>query len=189
MIARLQDYIMLENKKWMIRTDYRVVLDCFEAFNDIELSDIEKWIVCLKNMIVEYDTLPLHLYESAMTEINHFIAIDFDESQKIQKPLLNWEQDEQMIFSAINTVAKMEVRAVEYMHWWTFLGYFNNIGECLFSTVIHIRSKKSKGKKLEKYEQEFYKENKNIIDIQRSKQMQEIINEEKKNILKKIGMG
>jgi len=51
------------------------------------------------------------------------------------------------------------------MHWWTFLGYFNEIGECLLSTVINIRQKKNKGKKLEKYEQEFYRANKSLIDI------------------------
>jgi transcription initiation factor TFIIIB Brf1 subunit/transcription initiation factor TFIIB len=51
------------------------------------------------------------------------------------------------------------------MHWWTFLGYFNEIGEGLLSTVISIRQKKNKGKNLEKYEQEFYRANKSLIDI------------------------
>ena len=53
------------------------------------------------------------------------------------------------------------------MHWWTFLGYFSEIGEGLFSQVINIRTKKSKGKKLEKWEREFYNEHKEMIDLKR----------------------
>ncbi|MGF7145294.1 hypothetical protein HNQ56_003735 [Anaerotaenia torta] len=90
-----------------------------------------------------------------------------DDSSKHQqiKKVMDWEQDEKIIFSAVNKVAGFETRAIDYMHWWTFLGYFNEIGEGLLSTVINIRAKKNKGKKLEKYEQEFYRNNKALIDL------------------------
>ena len=39
------------------------------------------------------------------------------------------------------------------------------IGECTFSNIISIRSKKQKGQKLEKWEQNFYKENRKMIDL------------------------
>ena len=70
-----------------------------------------------------------------------------------------------MIFSAINKVAGKEIRSQEYMHWWTFMGLFNEIGEGMFASVINIRNKKARHKKLEKYEQEMYREYKDIIDI------------------------
>ena len=72
-----------------------------------------------------------------------------------------------MIFPAINAVAGCEVRSIPYMHWWTFLGYFENVdNECLWSFVISIRQKRAKGKKLEKYEQEFFSRNKDICAIE-----------------------
>ena len=77
----------------------------------------------------------------------------------------DWEQDEGILFPAINKVAGCEVRNCEYMHWWTFIGYFGEIGEGLFSTIMHIRQKRSKGKKLDKWEQDIYRENKALIDI------------------------
>ena len=40
------------------------------------------------------------------------------------------------------------------------------IGECTYSTVLSIRTKKAKGKKLESYEQDFYNANKRMVDIQ-----------------------
>jgi transcription initiation factor TFIIIB Brf1 subunit/transcription initiation factor TFIIB len=39
------------------------------------------------------------------------------------------------------------------------------IGECTLNTFIGIRNKKNKGKKLEKHEEEIYKNNKQAIDI------------------------
>ena len=39
------------------------------------------------------------------------------------------------------------------------------IDEGAFSNVISIRRKKSKGKKLEKWEQDFYNENRKLIDL------------------------
>lgn len=51
------------------------------------------------------------------------------------------------------------------MHWWTFFSYFMESGECLFNTVVGIRSKKAKGEKLDKWEEKFYKENRKTIDI------------------------
>lgn len=78
---------------------------------------------------------------------------------------LDWKQDESIIFPALNKVAGYEIRNAEYLHWWSFLGLFNEVGEGLFSTVMQIRHKKAKGKKLEKYEQEFYRNNKDLIDL------------------------
>ena len=45
------------------------------------------------------------------------------------------------------------------------MGYFMEIEEGIFSTVLGIRQKRAKGKKLEKWEQEFYVNNKDICVI------------------------
>ena len=78
---------------------------------------------------------------------------------------VGWEQDAPIIIPAVNKVNNAEVRATDYMHWWTFFGLYMEIGESTFSTVVSIRDKKRKGKKLEKWEQEYYKNNKSIVDL------------------------
>jgi len=75
---------------------------------------------------------------------------------------MDWEQDENILFPAINKVAGFETRSIEYLHWWTFLGYYMEISEGVFSHVLSIRMKKAKGKKLEKWEREFWSSNKSI---------------------------
>lgn len=57
---------------------------------------------------------------------------------------------------------------MKYMHWWTFLGAYMEIADGLFSQVLYIRQKKAKGKKLEKWEMEFYKNNKKLIDLKQT---------------------
>ena len=80
---------------------------------------------------------------------------------------MDWEQDESLVFPAVNKVAGQEVRNTEYMHWWTFMGYFMEIDDGTFSTVVGIRQKKVKGKKLEKWEQEFYRNNRKLCDLRK----------------------
>jgi hypothetical protein len=103
-------------------------------------------------------------------------------AKKSNTKILDWKQDEQMIFGSINKVAGKEVRSEKFMHWWTFLGYFSEIDEGLLSTVINIRKKKAKGKKLEKYEQEFVRENQELINIKKE------LTEEEEQLLKEIGV-
>lgn len=162
MIGILPMTLVIDEKKHKIRTDYRIVLTIFEAFNDVELTDKDKMHVMLELL---YEEIPSNL-EEALKQATWFLdgGKEYEEFNKTKK-VMDWGQDESIIFSAINKVAGCETREKEYIHWWTFLGYFSEIGEGLFSTVINIRQKKNKGKKLEKYEQEFYRNNKQLIDL------------------------
>jgi hypothetical protein len=154
-----------------IRSDFRVALLIFQAWNDVELSDQEKAMAMIECLYEDFENIPPDDYQEAVNQAIWYLdgGSNQDEGSKHQqaKKVMDWEQDEQIIFSAVNKVAGCETRAKEYMHWWTFLGYFNEIGEGLLSTVINIRSKKSKGKKLEKYEEEFYRDNKSLIDLKK----------------------
>lgn len=168
MIGKLPTTLNIKGIDRAIRSDFRVALLIFQAFNDPELNDQEKALVMMDCLYEDLDSMPQEDYQEAYDQAVWFLdgGIQEDETKyRASKKVLDWEQDEQMIFSAVNKVAGKEIRAVDYLHWWTFLGYFNEIGEGLLSTVISIRQKKNKGKKLEKYEQEFYRENKSLIDI------------------------
>ncbi|MDF2537996.1 MAG: putative phage protein [Herbinix sp.] len=169
MIGCLPKQLNINNIERAIRSDFRVALLIFQAYNDLELSDQEKGIVMLDCIYEDFDSIPFEDYHEAQEKALWFLdgggEPDENTNHQQAKKVMDWEQDEQLIFSAVNKVAGYETRSVEYLHWWTFLGYFNEIGEGLFSTVINIRQKKNKGKKLEKYEQEFYRENKKLIDI------------------------
>ena len=64
------------------------------------------------------------------------------------------------------------------------MGLFMEIGESLFSAVTNIREKKSKGKKLDDWEKEFYLGNKEIVDL---KTLPERSEEEKEELRRVFG--
>jgi len=180
MIGALPDVLTVGGEDYSIRTDYRNVLDVFEAFQNPDLSDVEKWEVAIYMMfecfscyddafeaaeagfLVEgaENGFPI---DEAIKQISWFISAGQPEKQVLEQPTYNWTKDEQMIFSAVNKVAGKETRELEYLHWWTFLGYFNEVGEGTFSFIVGIRNKLNKGKKLEKHEKEFLSHNKELV--------------------------
>ncbi len=175
MIGALPETLMVGGEEYHIRTDYRNILHVFEAFQDPELMQEEKWIVAIYLLFEDFfcDDDVLQAAQDgfdlgeAMKQISWFISAGQPEKQVLEQPTYNWTQDEQMIFSAVNKVAGRETRELEYLHWWTFLGYFNEVGEGTFSFIVGIRHKRNNSKKLEKHEQEFYNKNKELVDIEK----------------------
>ena len=165
-IGRLPMELRIAGSMYPIRTDYRDIFRIFEACEDPDLTDYEKIMVMLTILYPDLKQVPGTDYEEAMKQAKWFLDCGQmeDDSRKPTK-LIDWIQDEGLIFPAVNKVAGKEVRAAEYMHWWTFCGYFMEIEEGTFSIVLGIRQKKAKGKKLEKWEQEFYRNNKALCDI------------------------
>lgn len=148
-----------------IRTDFRVVLDVLMAVNDPELDDEAKAIVMLQIMFVDVEQIPTEHLGEACQKVCEFIDCGQKEEGAPKPRLIDWQQDASMIVPAVNSVAHTEIRALPHLHWWTFLGYFMQIGEGLMSSVISIRQKKAKHAKLEKWEEDFYKENKTLVDL------------------------
>ena len=164
--------VIVDNKEYPInkKGDYRVILDIIQVFNDKTLSDQEKAITALciffgYNEEEGQFILPENI-EEALNEVSKFIDCG-NESKNDTKPqpkLMDWEQDFYLIVPPLNKVLGYEVRSVEYLHWWTFIGAYMEIGgDCVFSQVKDIRLKRSKGEKLDKSEQAFFRENREMI--------------------------
>ena len=158
----------IEDRTYHIRNngDYRVILECFDALNDVELSETERIISSIFIFCSDFDGVEdvLYLDEEELTNLveKMFDFMNCGEKKggsKTDFKAIDWKEDEQLICSAINNVANIEIRSVEYCHWWTFMGYFFAIGESPLSTIVGIRNKIAKGKKLEKYESEFKRNN------------------------------
>lgn len=191
MIGTLPETLPVGGEEYPIRTDYRNVLQVFEAFQDPDLTQEEKWIVAIYLMYEDFscddDVLQAARdgfdLEEATKQISWFISAGQPEKQVLEKPTYNWKQDEQIIFSAVNKVAGRETRELEYLHWWTFLGYFNEVGEGTFSFIVGIRHKLNKGKKLEKHEKEFLAQNMELVKLEKPKTREEQEQEDAYNAL------
>lgn len=149
--------------EYHINADFRDVLEIIKYLTDESRPEYLRWQIAIG---LFYDgEIPYRYQTAAMEYLSEFISYGVPEDKPSPK-LVDWAQDAQMIVSDINKVAGREVRAEKFLHWWTFLSYFNGIGEGQLSTVVSIRSKRQKGKKLEKWEQEYYRENRKKVDFQ-----------------------
>ena len=168
--------------EYSIRSDFRAVLDVLVSANDPELDQEMKAWVMLQIMFPDLEQIPEEHLSEACIKVCEFIDCGQKDDGKPKPRLLDWEQDGAMIVPAVNNVAHTEIRALPYLHWWTFWGYFMQIGESLMSSVISIRQKKAKHEKLEKWEEKFYKENRELIDLKTTQT--EEIQQEKDSLLK-----
>ena len=159
MFGELPRTVSVNGRERDVRTDFRDILKIVTAFNDPELEDNEKVYICLFIFYEDFADLNSDDYEEAFKAALRFIDRD---AESDVPSVMDWEQDEAIMFPAINKVAGFETRTAEYVHWWTFMGYYMEISDGVFSNVLSIRLKKAKGKKLEKWEREFWTSNKNI---------------------------
>lgn len=165
MVFDLPEQLEVAGQTYDIRSDYRDILRILIAFEDPELNESEKLYVCLYILYPDFETMPPEDYEAAYSAAVQFIDNGIAGDEKKGPRVMDWEQDAAILFPAINKVAGYETRAVEYLHWWTFIGFFMGIRDGTFSTVLGIRQKKAKGKKLENWEREFWQGNQKLCKL------------------------
>lgn len=165
MQPELPFFLTVDGEEKEIDSDFRNVILICNAFNDPELNQNEKNHVMLGLLYVD-NWLEFNDIDEAIKQAIWFIdwGKEYKEVNENSPRLMDWEQDYNLICSSVNNKANtLDVRYLEYMHWWTFLGYFSDRGECQFSTVTEIRDKLNKGKKLDQTEKEILRENRDMI--------------------------
>jgi len=152
--------------------DFRMVLDCFKAMNDKELSDKERFYAIMIMFYEDFNTIEdvsarADIWDELQKEMQRFFDGGEDDIQSNTggHRLIDWDKDSNLICSAINNIAKQEIRSLDYLHWWTFLSYYTAIGECPLSNIVSIRYKIAHGKKLEKHEKQFRHDNPEYFNI------------------------
>ena len=162
--------VEINGKQHPIRNkcDYRVVLDAICALNDNELTDEEK-VKCALFIFYE-DISTIDDFETAIKEMFRIIngGEEQEENQEQKPQLMDWQHDFPQLAPPISRVLGYDVRTPDkYTHWYSFLGGYMEIGECTFSTIVSIRSKRAKGKKLDKWEEEYIREHRKMVELPR----------------------
>lgn len=150
----------IAGKSYDLNTDFRVILKIFRAFEDESLPEILRWMVALR-LFYRQEIAPENR-QAAMDYLAQFLSCGQEAGQG--KPLLHWDRDADAIIAGVNAAAGCEVRNLENVHWWTFLSWFHAMPPGQLSTRVAIRQKLQKGQKLDPWEQEFYRENKALVE-------------------------
>ena len=150
-----------------IRTDFRVILEIFVMLSDPELSDADKTEALLRMFYP--DPPPASETEAALAAFRAFVDPGSDSSGKTPAKrgpsLVNWSHDFPLLVGPVNRVLGTECRALKYLHWYTFLAAYMDMDPgCAFAQVLRIREKLRTGKKLEKWERDFLRQNPDLVN-------------------------
>lgn len=151
---------------YTFNADFRDVLEIIRILNNTEDPEYVRWSVSIA--LFYNEPIPQNNLADAIRYLAEFLNCGkLDPDDRPRPRLMDWEHDADAIIAGVNKVAAQEIRALPFVHWWTFIAWFHAIGEGTLSTVVSIRDKLRRGKKLEKWEAEFYKDNRRLVDLPR----------------------
>lgn len=159
--------VNIGGSEFAIRSDYRAALDICAALSDGELTDRERAEALLTIFYPEAERIPEDGYSEAIQKCFWFLRGGEEERGTKQPQLVSWEQDFNLICPPVSRIIGQDIRGMESLHWWSFLSAYGEIGDCFFAQIVAIRSKKARGKALDKQDREFYRRNRDLIDIKK----------------------
>lgn len=169
MIYGLPESVTVCGREYAINSDFRCILDIIEVLNDPELTNEERAFFTLGFFYPDLEEMEPEHCQDAIRQCFWFINGGKDEPQaragKKAPRLMDWEKDFPYIIAPVNRVVGHEIRADEHFHWWSFLAAYMEIGECTFAQIVHIRDRQAKGKALEKFDKDWYRQNRDIVDL------------------------
>lgn len=155
--------VRLGEREFRIDADFRTALEIIGILNDPELTPREQISLALLFFYPEFGQIPPGDYQQAVEECFRFLS--GGEQPRPGPVLMSWEQDFPYIIAPVNRVVGKEIRSEPFFHWWSFLGAYREIGDCLFSQIVRIRSLRAAGKRLDPAQEEWYRANRDLVDL------------------------
>ena len=154
-------------RDFCIRYDFRPILDICAALEDPDLDLKEKAIVACTIFYPDFEQIPEEYLQEAVQKCYWFINGGEENPQKKGPRLVSWEKDVKHIIAPINRIMGREIRDIPEggLHWWSFLAAYMEIGDCTFAQIVRIRNLMAKGKKLDKHDREWYRQNAHLVNI------------------------
>ena len=169
---------VIGDREYPIHADYRDILDIFSYLEDPDLPEYLRWQIALA-LFYEGEIPRSHIEQAARFLVNFIAGGQQPPQEKTGGKLFDWQQDAPAIIADVNRVAGQEIRQHKFIHWWTFLSWFHAIGEGQLSTLVSIRDKLNRGKKLEEWEKDFYRQNKSRVDLPKRYSAEELQEQER----------
>ncbi len=156
----LPERVVFGGRKYKLRGDFRNILKIFQVLQG-DYPEYIRWRIAV-GLFYEPELAQADM-EQGLTFLAEFLQPEGPGSPGPK--VLDWEQDAAAIIAGVNAAAGQEIRSLPFVHWWTFLSWFHAIPPGELSTRVAIRQKRQKGQKLEAWEQEYYRENKHLVDL------------------------
>jgi hypothetical protein len=175
LVDNLPKKIEIEGKIYDIDYSYRNCLMIILAWEDEELTLYEKAEITINRL---YCKIPDNLQIAINKAILFLNCGENIDAKGNEKRIYSFEKDSKYIYSAIDSATNGKLSENSDMHWWLFCMAFLEISEkSFFSRMIYMRTQKNKGK-LTKEEKEFWRKNKDVLELDTNISPLEIATEE-----------
>lgn len=163
---------VFQGTTYELNPDFRDLLEIIGYLQQEELPEFIRWQVALA-LFYRQAVRPEHI-QAAMDYLCWFLSGGDPGKDKPGPVLMDWQQDAQAIIADVNKAAGQEVRALPFVHWWTFLSWFHSVGQGQLSVLVGIRDKLRRGSKLETWEREFYRQNRQRVELKKKYSAREL---------------
>lgn len=138
-----------EFEGYLFRTDFRVGMQICMCLEDRELEEYERIATALELLfgkgIPDVETamqaLKWYMCGGKMPEQKHRSESEESDEEDVADQSFDFEIDAGRIMTAFRKAYHMDLTR-EHMHWFQFLEMLGDVGECAFTNVINIRTKK-----------------------------------------------
>ena len=161
--------IELDGRLLRLNTDWRDIMRIIAILSDNGIPPHRRADACLCIFIDNVEDVVDG--QKAISALYNFIDCGEKPSNTKGMPKeMDWKADFPAIISDMNKVAKCEdIRALPYMHWFTFVSIYHAIGEGNLSYRVNIRRKLRKGEKLSPDEAEWVGRNPDKAFLQKQR--------------------
>ena len=144
LVDKLPKTIEIHGQEYQINSDFRACLSIILAFEDEELTDLEKQFVMIRNL---YEDRPDD-FQAAMDAGMEFLNGGAHGVQGSDGPrVYSFSKDANLIFAAFHQTHGIDLEAVEYLHWWKFMALFMDLGQnTTFCELVSLRKRVKTGK-------------------------------------------
>lgn len=134
--------VEIDGVEYAIVTDFRAALRCILAFEDDQLTPLEKTAVMLDNL---YPERPGNLSEAIRLGLLYLNGGETG-GEKQGPRLYSFAKDDRMIFAAFQQTHGIDLEKAD-LHWWKFLALFMDLGaETAFCQLVGLRKRVKNGK-------------------------------------------
>lgn len=146
LVDRLPETIEIDGVSYRIDANFRTCLRIIMAFEDSELTQLEKSLVFYDNLFIDKP----EDVKSALEYGVEFLNCGKDEDDpggNVGFRVFSWAKDANLIYAAFQQTHGIDLTSVEFMHWWRFVALFMDMGsDTAFCNLVGLRQKVMTGK-------------------------------------------
>ena len=144
LVEDLPEAVEIDGEEWPIHSDFRSCLRAILAFEDDELTGLEKQMILLANL---YPKRPANVQAAVEQAIKFLNGGKADEDDGQPRPrVYSFSKDAELIFAAFYQTHGVDLQTIE-MHWWKFLALFMDLGaDTAFCQLVNLRKRVKTGR-------------------------------------------